>query len=108
MAEEVFVVEIDAGDDGDERFKDVGGVETAAEADFEDGELHPLAGKIFEGHGGDAFEISRMGAELAGSEEFFDEDMDARERFGERFVADFLAVDADALVDFFEVWRGIQ
>ena len=57
VAEEVLMVEIDAGDDGDERRKDVGGVEATAEADFEDGEVHTLAGKIFEGHGGDAFEI---------------------------------------------------
>ena len=39
MAEEILVVEIDAGDDGYGWRKDVGGVEAAAEADFEDAEF---------------------------------------------------------------------
>jgi len=40
VAEEIFMVEIDARDDGDKRREHVGGVEAAAEADFEDGEFH--------------------------------------------------------------------
>src|SRR5258708_27350923 len=102
------MVEIDTGDDGDDRRKNVGGVETATEADFEDGEFHPLAGKILESHGSDTLEISRVGAKFAGGEEFFDQQVDAREGFGEGFVADLPAIDADALVDFFEVGRSIQ
>src|SRR5882724_2624065 len=102
------MVEIDTGDDGDDRRKNVGGVEAAAEADFEDGKFHSLAGKIFESHGSDTLEISRVGAKFAGGEEFFDQQVDAREGFGEGFVADLPAIDADALVDFFEVGRSIQ
>src|SRR5260221_4829359 len=102
------MVEIDTGDDGDDRRKNVGGVEPATEADFEDGEFHPLAGKILESHGGDALEVSGMGAQFAGGEEFFNQQVDAREGFGEGFVADLPAIDADALVDFFEVGRSIQ
>ena len=65
VAEKVFVIKIDAGDDGYDRRKDVGGVEAPAQADLEDGEVHALASKIFESHGGDTFEISWVGAELA-------------------------------------------
>src|SRR6267378_1198611 len=108
VAQKVFVVEIDAGDDGNERRKDVGGIETAAQADFEDGEVHPLTGKIFESHGGYAFEISGMGAKFACGEEFFDQDVDASKGFGESLVADLRAINADAFVDFFKVGRGIQ
>src|SRR6267378_2070120 len=108
VAQKIFVVEIDAGDDGGERRKDVGGIEAAAQADFEDGKVYALAGKIFESHGGYAFEISRVGAKFACGEELFDQRMDASEGFGEGFVADLFATDADAFVDFFEVRRGIQ
>ena len=39
VAEVVLVVEGDVGDDGEEGVDDVGGVETAAEAYFEDGDV---------------------------------------------------------------------
>ena len=108
VAEEIFVVEIDAGDDGNERVKNIGGVEAAAEADFEDAEFDAFAGETFEGHGGDAFEVGGMGAEFAGGEKFFDQGVDARESFREGVVADFFAVDADALVDSFEMRRSVE
>src|SRR6266478_1470316 len=108
VAQEVFVVEIDARDDGDDRRKDIGGVEAAAQADFEDREFNALASKMLEGHSGYAFEIRGISAELARGEKLFDESLDAREGFGEGLVADFFATDADAFVDFFEVGRGIQ
>src|SRR5260370_7830869 len=49
-----------------------------------------------------------MGAEFACGEEFLDESLDGREDFGEGLVADFLAADANTLVDFLEMGRGIQ
>src|SRR5438132_6178207 len=103
MAEKVFVVEIDAGDDADHGRKNVGGIEAAAKADFEHGEFSAGAGEILESHGGDAFEIGGMRAESAGGEQFFDQDLDAREGFCEGFVADFLAIYAQAFVDFLEM-----
>src|SRR6267143_3366535 len=103
MAEKVFVVKIDASDDGDDRYKDIGGIETAAHADFEDGDVHPLAGKIFESHGGYAFEISGMGAKFACGKEFFDQDVHASKGFGESLVADLRAINAHAFGDVFEI-----
>ncbi len=108
VAQEVFVVEIDARDDGDDRRKDIAGIEATAQADLEDSELNALASKGFKRHGGYAFEIRGMSAELASGEKLLDESLDARESFGEGLIADFLATDADAFVDFFEVGRGIQ
>ncbi len=108
VAEKVFVVEINAGDEGDERRKDVGGIEAAAEADFEYGEVHALAGEGFERHGGDTFEIRRMCAQFSGGEELFNQDLDASEGFGEGGIADFFSMNANAFVDFFEVRRGIE
>src|SRR6266478_4402016 len=93
---------------GDDRKKNVGGIEATPQAHLEDREFNALASKMLEGHGGDAFEIHGMSPELASGQEFFDEDLDARESFGEGLIADFLATDADAFVDFFEVGRGIQ
>src|SRR5260370_41492315 len=49
-----------------------------------------------------------MSAEFACGEEFLDESLGAREDFGEGLVADFLATDANTLVDFLEMGRGIQ
>src|SRR5258706_8484137 len=102
------MVEIDTGDDGDDRRKNVGGIETATEADFEDGEFHPLAGKILESHGSDTLEISRVGAKFADGEDFFDQELNARESLSKGFVADLFAIDANAFVDFFKVRRGVE
>src|SRR5258708_39090109 len=49
-----------------------------------------------------------MRAKLAVGQEFFDQDMNTSEGFGEGFVADLLAIDADAFVDFFKGGGGIQ
>ncbi len=108
VAEEIFVVEVDAGDDGDGGLNDVGGIEAAAEPDFEDGEVDFFFCEILEGHGGDAFEIGGVGAEFSGGEESFDLLLGAGEDGGEIFVGDFLAVDAEAFVDFFEVGRSVE
>ena len=102
------MVEIDAGDDGDNRRKNVSGIEAAAEADFEHSEFNALAGKIFKSHGGNALEISGVSAKFARGQEFFDQKLNASESFGEGFVGNLLAVDAHALVDFFKMGRGIQ
>ena len=58
------MIEIDASDDGSDGRDDIRGVETAAEADFEDAEFDAGARETFESHGGDAFEISGMGTSL--------------------------------------------
>src|SRR6266576_3269669 len=61
-----------------------------------------------ESHGGGTFEIGWMGTQFARREELFDERMDVSESFGKGFVADFLAIDADAFVDFLEMRRSVE
>ena len=102
------MVEIDARDDGDQGRKNVGGIEAAAESDFEHSKLNAVAGEGFKCHGGNTFEIGGMRAQFAGGKQFFDQRLNTRKGFCKRCIADFLAVNADALVDFFEVWRSIQ
>ena len=46
VAEVVLVVEGDVGEDGEEGRDDVGGVETASEADFEDGDVDRSVGGL--------------------------------------------------------------
>ena len=45
VAEVVLVVEGDVGDDGEDGLDDVGGVEAAAQADFEDGDVERCSAK---------------------------------------------------------------
>src|SRR5258708_708771 len=108
VAEKVFVVEIDARNDGDDGRKNVSGIEAAAEADFKHAECNALAGERLESHGRYTFEISGMRTKFAGGEEFFDQDLNAREGVGESFITDLLAMDANAFVDFFEMGRGVE
>ena len=65
VTEEIFVVKINGGDDGDRGRENICGVETAAEAHFENCEIHSLLREIFHGHGRDALEISGVSAEFA-------------------------------------------
>ncbi len=58
VAEVVLMVEGDVGEDGEEGLDDVGGVETAAEADFKDGDVDLLLGEVGEGYGGDEAETA--------------------------------------------------
>ena len=108
VAEEIFVIEIHARDDGDGGRENICGVEAAAEADFENGEVHTLLREVFEGHGGDAFEIGGMSAQFAAGQKLFDGVVNFGEDGGEGVVADFLAIDANALVYFFEMRRSIE
>src|SRR2546428_6466984 len=108
MAEEIFVVEVNGRDEGNVGNDDIGGIETAAQADFEDGEVDASTRESLEGHGGKAFEISRVSAELSGGKELLDQMVNAGEDFGEGSVGDLFASDADALVDALEVGRSVQ
>src|ERR1700722_19302201 len=65
MAQEIFVVKIDRGDDGDFRPDDVGSVEAAAEANLVNRELDSVRLKGNERHGGDTLKKRRMRGKLA-------------------------------------------
>src|SRR5882672_3700043 len=77
VAQKIFVIEIDGGDDGNDRLKNVGGIKAAAEADFEDAEFDAFKSQRFERHGRYRIQIGGMRAELSIGQEFFDQIADA-------------------------------
>ena len=79
MTQKVFVVEIDARDDGDGRLQGVGRIESSAKPDFKHAEIDVFLRKIFHSHGRYAFKVSRMRAQLALGKQFFDQALNPRE-----------------------------
>ena len=77
MAEEIFVVEVDAGDYGDHGSQNVRGVQATAETHLENTKFDAGLREVFEGHRGDALEVRRVRAELSGGEELLGERLDA-------------------------------
>ena len=107
-AEPLGVVEGDVGDDGEERIDDVGGVEAAAHADFEDSDLDFGLGKVEKGHGGQDFEEAGELRSLPSATSCLRGIVDAEVDGGEGIVGDFGAIDADALVGAREMRRGVE
>ena len=103
VAEVVLVVEGDVGDDGEEGVDDVGGVEAASEAYFEDGYVDLLLGEVEEGEGGEDFEEAGVVREGGFGDEAAGGVVDVEVEAGEVVVGDGDAVDLDALVDAGEV-----
>ena len=71
VAELFRVIERDVGDDGEDRLDDIGGVEAAAKADFEHGDIDLGSGKVQEGHGGDGLEEAGRSGQAAFGDELF-------------------------------------
>ncbi len=108
VAEVVLMVEGDVGDDGDEGVDDVGGVEAAAEAYFEDGYVDFLLSEVEEGEGGEDLEEAWVVREGSLADEAFGCGVYVEVEAGEVFVGDLDAVDLDALVDAGEVGRRVE
>ena len=107
-AEPLLVIERDVGDDGEDGGDDVGGVETASHAYFEDGEIDAGFREVNEGEGGEEFEVAGEGGEGGVEDELPGGRVDAEIEAGEVFVGDVAAVELDALVDAVEVRRGVE
>src|SRR5437867_13333176 len=67
------MVEVDARDDREDRRQNVGGVEAAAQANFDNPEFNAFAREAFERHGGNAFEIRGVSAKPVPTEKLLDE-----------------------------------
>src|SRR5258708_11717711 len=102
------MVERNVGDDTEQRLDYIGGVETSAHANFEDGDLNFLEGKVSKGNGGHHFEKAGMPRQITPFNQLFGGAIDFAMQMRERFVADFLSVDANTLVDADEMRRGIE
>ena len=109
VAEPCHVVHVDRADDGRVRVEHVGGVPSAAHADFHDGDVDRRVGEFPDGHGGEHFEEAHL--RLAQLAHFHvhdgDKVLDLVPGVDEIVVGQLLAVDGDALVDVFQMGRGV-
>jgi hypothetical protein len=103
MTEKVFVIEIHARDDRDDRSQDICRIQATTQPYLEYAEVNPRASKIFERHRRHAFKVRRMRAKPPGRKQLLVQSLNARKRFCKRVVADLFAVHANALVDFLKM-----
>ena len=89
-----LVVVLDVGDCRDAGLQDVGGVQPAAEADLDQGEVDVRPSQLHEGGPGERLELGRWSEAFAHP---LDGRRDRRERRREPFAADRLTVDGDPL-----------
>ncbi len=119
VAQVVLMVEGDVGDDREEGVDDVGGVETASQAYFQDGDVDRLcvgssagicfiSSEVEEGYRGENLEEAGGVGEIAGIDETTGGFVDLKVEAGEVFVGYLGAVDLDALVDADQVGRGVE
>jgi len=107
-AEPLSVVERNVRNDGDEWIDDIGGVEAAAHADFENSEINVLLRKVQEGHGGKGLKETGQRLELLVEDELLACVMDAEVEACKVVVGDLRASDADTLIGADEVRRRIE
>ena len=95
VAEQLGMVEIDAGDDREQGIlDDVGGVQSAAQTHLQHHKVHPASPEIFKPDSGDQLEFTRRSGQAVGL--FPDKLRD----FGQRLRRDRLTVHANALLKF--------
>ena len=100
VAEELRVVEAYVGDDGEKRRDDVGAVQTAAHAHFDDGDVHLLAGEIVKGEADGHLEKGEM--------EVGEKPAVGLDKVHDGLLRNHVAVDADALAEVDKVRRGVE
>ena len=107
-AEPFGVVERDVGDDGEERIDDVGRVEAAAHADFEDCDIDGGVSEVEEGHGGKGFKKARELTEFLLHHQLLAGVVDAEVEAGKGVVGNLNIVDANTFVGPGEMRRGVH
>src|SRR5438477_962812 len=108
VAKKFLVVERDVSDYGNQGFDDVSRVQTAAHADFKHSNVHFGPCEILKGDGGQHLKKTGMPGELAGCNQAFGSLFNTIMNSGEVWVGNFLAVDANALVQPNKVGRGVE
>jgi hypothetical protein len=99
IAKIFLMIERDVGDDAYARVDNVGGVQAAAHADFEHGEIYALIRKMDEGDCGHHFEEAGVPRKFRALHQTFGNSINFAVKRGEIIVADFFAVHADPFVD---------
>ena len=100
VAQELYVVEADVGDDAQVGPDDVGAVQPSAQAHLDDGHIHPTVGKVAESHGGGQLE-KRWVERLEEGTFFFYKVHDI-------FLRDGLSVHADAFAEVHQMGRRVE
>src|SRR5260370_16662115 len=108
MPQKIFVIEVDARNHGNPGSQNIRRIESSAQANFEDTEIHASLRKILKRHGCHALKVGGMCAKLSGSEELLDLRLNVRERLRKIGIVDFRAVHANAFIDPFQVRRSVQ
>src|SRR5690242_10753347 len=107
MSQEILVVKVDARNYGNRGTQNVCRIQPAAQADLENPEIRARFREVLKGHRGYALKIRGMSAKLARRQQLLDYLLNFRERFRKIRIAYLAAVHTNALIDFFEVWRGV-
>jgi len=106
VAQQLGVVEAQAGDDRHQRRQDVRRVQPAAQANLDDGHVHRAGGEVVEGQGGDDFEPGDARRGLDGRAHAI-HDGDER-RLGDAAIGGVGRQDADAFAELTQVGRGVE
>ena len=101
-AELGHVIVADAGDGGDFGFNDVGAVEAATQAGFDDSDVDFIVGEVFECDGGEDIEIGRRRLETT------DHGLDQANQTSEIGLGDHVTVDDDALANIYQMRAGVE
>src|SRR4029077_12466512 len=83
-------------------------IEPPAEANLEHAKVHARFGKMLKRHRGHALKVSGMRAELSGGQQFFDDRSNPRQSLSKVGIANFHPIDANSLIDLFQVRRSVQ
>ena len=108
VTKEILVVEINLRDDSNLGLHDIGRVEAPAHTHLEDDAVRLAPPEPFHGHRGQALEVGGVRGQCARSQQSFDEGVEAGEALGELVIGDVFAVQAQPLVDAFEVRRSVE
>ena len=101
------VVQADSGDDGGDRGgNDVGGIQAAAHAHFDDGEIRRLFLEIKEGHGG--FNLEARGLGMPVPDHGFRRQADLFSHGNQGGIGNGPAIQPDAFVEGFQGWGGVE
>src|SRR4029077_9677654 len=99
ISQEFFMVERYVGDHADPGIDNIGRVETSAHPNFENRDIQPAGGEVFESHGGQHFEETWMPWQFVIFDEALGGALNHVVHQRKFFVVDGFAVDADAFID---------
>src|SRR5208282_2792947 len=108
FAQIFLVIERDVGDDAEARFHDIGGIQAAAHAHFEHNHVGAAAREVFKAYGSQHLKKAGVPRQIAFRDEALGGAVDHVMEQGEIVVGDGFAIEANALVDAYQMRRGVE